>query len=154
MSISYFTIGLKIWCPTNVKVHLFCRHPLCFFVFLPELAQQNPWRFTVVNSTLWERRHDVLCLILHKNTFYTLYTFGTRRNTPEISLLSSWSASTSKLMPSPPEIPTSLSLSSNWTNFFQPPRRSGIFFLLRYFIKVSHRLEAKCPGSTPARAWS
>lgn len=66
MSISYFTIGLKIWCPTNVKVHLFCRHPLYFFVFLTELAQQNPWRFTVVNSTLWERRHDVLCLILQQ----------------------------------------------------------------------------------------
>lgn len=148
MSISYFTIGLKIWCPTDVRLHLFCHHLLYCFVFLTELAQQNPWRFTVVNSTLWECRHDVLCLIFHSK-------FGTSKSTPEISLPSSWSASTSKLVPSPPGNPTSLSLlNSNWTNFFQPPRRSGIFFLLCYFIKVSHRLKAKCPGSTPARAWS
>lgn len=43
--------------------------------------------------------------------------------------------------------------SCNWTNFFQS-HRSGIFFQLCDFIKVSHRLEAKFPGSPPARPWS
>lgn len=147
MSISYFTMGLKIWCPTDMRVPLFCHHLVYFFVFLSELAQQNSWRFTMVNSTLWECRHNGLWLILHSK-------HGTR-SISEISLPLTWSASTSKLLPSPPGNPTSLSqLNSNWTNFFQPPHWSGIFFQSCDFIKISHRLEAKCPGSPPARPWS
>lgn len=53
MSTAYFSIDLKIWHPTDMRVHLVCHHLLYFFVFLAELAQKNPWRFTVVNSTLW-----------------------------------------------------------------------------------------------------
>lgn len=33
MSISCFTIGLKIWCTTDMGVHLFCHHLIYFFGF-------------------------------------------------------------------------------------------------------------------------
>lgn len=147
MSISYFTIGLKIWHPTDMRVHLFCYHLVYVFVFLTKLAQQKPWRFTGVSSTLWECIHDVvLWLTLHSK-------FGT--STLEISLPLTWSASTSKLVPSPPGNSTSLSQLSRWEQAVEQTSSSHHtdmgFSSLCDFIKVWHRLEAKCPGSPPCQ---
>lgn len=129
MRISFFHYWFEIWCSTDMEVHLFCHLLLYFFVFLTEFAQQNLWVLLAVNSTLWKRRRHDLCPILHSK-------FGISRSTPEIPLPLGWRASTSKLVPSPLRNPPSLSqLSSCWTNFFQPPPWSGIFFPVPWFYK-------------------
>lgn len=63
MSISYFTIGLKIWCPTDMGVHLFCQHLVYFFGFFHLFGPAKP--LEVNSGKLHSVRVHTWCSVAH-----------------------------------------------------------------------------------------
>lgn len=140
MSISYFTIAWKSWCPTDKRVHLFCHHFVYLFFSLswPSKTPGGLQWWTPLCESAYMMLCDSFCTANFVQEVHLKFHFPW----PEVHQHQSLCQVFLEI------------LSSNWTNFFQPPHRSGISFKLCDFIKVLHRLEAKCPGSPPARSWT